>query len=465
MSMQEPQYVVPRIAIIEQPAVNNTPPAVVNMGRIGLVGTFSWGPVGVPIHGYSEAWFESQLGDYEEGLTGWLSMHGIFKQNAAQDITVIRIAGASAAQGKFTADDATSKPSAVVTALYPGDKPISVSWQAGTNPNTVKLIVIADGTSQTYDNLTLETFISVTDPNVSVAAAAGATALPAPIAATPLTGGNSGADAQDSDYVTGLGLLSTVPVHIALCAQQSDATVQAALLAQSANSTVSQGLCFSILNMPEGSDQEAIVTAMETVQGIRGIVTAPWVVYDDLPGVVSAPDGVYAGVLANIPTYYSPSNQTVQGLASLNTSFSDNDVYDLTVALVSPITVDPLTGNYLIRNGVSTFVMPTNGSSDDWSQTEVRREFDKIETDIYVGTQWAVSSTDPNLPAQLATWINQYLLNAKTVTQEIADYQPTTATRSTTNPRQIITSISVQVLFAADFIDNYVAQWSGASSS
>ncbi|GMA59732.1 hypothetical protein NZD89_09315 [Alicyclobacillus fastidiosus] len=464
MSMQEPQYVVPRIDIIEQPAVNNNPPAVVNMGRIGLVGTFSWGPVGVPIHGYSEEWFESQLGDYEAGLTGWLSMHGIFMQNATQDVTVIRIAGASAKQASGTFNDANNNPSAVVTALYPGDKPISVSWQAGTNPNTVKLIVIADGTSQTYDNLTLTNFNTVVDPNVSVAAAQGATALPAPIASTPLEGGDPGADAQDTDYVNGLNLLANVPVHIVLCAQQSSTTVQAALLALGANNSVGNGLAFPVLNMPEGDDQEAIVTAMESVQGIRGVVASPWGTFDDLPGVTVATDGHYAGVLANISAWYSPSNQTVQGLSSLQNSYSDDDVYDLTVARVSPITLDPLTGNYIIRNGVSTFVMPENGDSDDWSQINVRREFDNLETGIYVGTQWAKSSVDPNLPTQLATWIDNFLLTAKK-NQEITDYQPTTAYRDSTNQRRVVTSISVQPLYAADFIDNYVAQWSGATSS
>ncbi|MFB5192793.1 hypothetical protein [Alicyclobacillus fastidiosus] len=464
--MQEPQYVVPRIDIIEQPATPNQPP-ITSMGRIGLVGTFAWGPVGVPIHGYSEQWFEDQLGAYEEGLTGWLSMHGIFKQNSTQDVTVIRIAGASAKKASGTFNDATNNPSAVVTALYPGDKPISVSWQAGTNPNTVKLIVIADGGSQTYDNLTLTNLNTVVDPNVSAAPAEGATALPAPIAATPLEGGDPGADAQDSDYVTGLGLLSNVPVHIVLCAQQSSATVQAALLAQAANTSVANGLRFAVLNMPSGEAQAGIVTAMDSVEGIRGVVASPWGTFDDddMAGVLTATDGHYAGVLANIPAYYSPSNQTVQGLSSLQNAYSDDDVYALTEARVSPITLDPLTGNYVIRNGVSTFVMPENGNSDDWSQINVRREFDKIETDIYVGTQWAKSSVDPKLPNQLATWIDNYLLNAKTKTQEITDYQPTTAYRDTTNQRRVVTSISVQPLFAADFIDNYVAQWAGASSS
>ncbi|KLU66305.1 phage tail sheath protein [Desulfosporosinus acididurans] len=462
--MQEPQYVVPRIDLIEKPQATNQQPNV-SMGSIGLVGTFSWGPVGVPIRAYAEQSFKDIFGGYTAGLTGWLSLHGIYKQNKSADVTVIRIAGASAAKASLTTNDSTSKPSVVVTALYPGTKPISVSWQAGTAPSTVKLIVIADGTSQIYDNLTLTNLNTVVDSNVSVAAASGANALPVPISATPLTGGDDGATTQDSDYVTGLNALSNVPVHIVLCAQQSSATIQAALLAMGANTNVANGLCFPVLNMPSGQAKIATVTAMASLQGLRGIMASPWGTFDDLSGVVVATDGHYAGVLSNILACESPSNQVVQGLSSLEIAYDDDDVFDLTKARVSPITLDLLTGDFVIRNGVNMFVMPTDGSSDDWSQINVRREFDKLETEIYIGTQWAKSSTDPKLPQQLATWIDNHLLTAKTKNEEITDYQPTTAYRDSNNQRRVVTSISVQPLFAADFIDNYIAQWSGASSS
>lgn len=464
--MQEPQYVVPRIDDIEKPQATNQQPNV-SMGRIGLVGTFSWGPVGVPTRAYAEQSFKETFGGYTAGLTGWLSLHGIYKQNKNADVTVIRIAGASAKQASLTLKDSQTTPadSVVVTALYPGTKPISVSWQAGTQANTGKLIVIADGTSQTYDNLALTNLNTVVDANVSVAAASGASALPAPISATPLAGGDNGATTQDSDYVTGLNALAIVPVHIVLCAQQFSATIQAALLTVGANTNVANGLCFPVLNMQSGQSKANIVTAMASLQGLRGIMASPWGTFDDLPGVTVATDGHYAGVLSNILACESPSNQVIQGLSSLEVAYTDDDIYDLTEARVSPITIDPLTGDFVIRNGVNMFVMPTNGSSDDWSQINVRREFDKLETEIYIGTQWAKSSTDPKLPQQLATWIDNHLLTAKTKNEEITDYQPTTAYRDSDNQRRVVTSISVQPLFAADFIDNYIAQWSGASSS
>lgn len=460
--MQEPQYVVPRIDILEQPTPTNKPPTA-NLNRIGLIGTFSWGPVGVPTRVYSEAALEQAFGGYTQGLTGWLSAHGIFKQGATMDVTVVRVAGASAKQATLTLEDATSQPSIVVTALYPGTKPISVSWQADNPATSGKLIVIADGTSVTYDNLTLDNLNTVVDSNVSVAKANGAASLPENINATPLAGGDNGATTADTDYTgaNGLGALANVPVSILLCAQQSSAAVQAALLAQSANTTVANGLRHVILSQPANTDVSTTATNMATIQGIRGIMAQPWGEYDDLSGVEVSPDGIYAGILANIQAHYSPSNQVVQGLASLQFSYSDDDVYTLTQARVSPITLDSLTGNFVIRNGVSTFVIPTNGSSDDWSQINIRREFDKIETEIYVGTQWAKSSTDVNLPSQLQTWIDELLRQRKVETQEITDYQPTQAYRDPNNPRRVITKISIQPDWAADFIDNYISQWDG----
>ncbi|WP_088185834.1 phage tail sheath C-terminal domain-containing protein [Desulfosporosinus sp. FKA] len=461
--MQEPQYVVPRIDIIEEPQNTNQQPNV-NLGRIGFVGTFSWGPVGVPIRGYSETMLEQTFQGYTAGLTGWLSLHGIYKQNSNADVTVIRVAGASAKAATLTCNDSTSKPSVIVTANYPGTKPISVSWQAGTASNTVKLIVIADNTSRTYDNLTLTNLNTVIDPNVNVTAATGAGALPAPISSTSLAGGDNGATTQDSDYVNGLNAFANVPIHIILAAQQSSPTVQAALLAIGANTNVANGLCFPILNMPNNQSAAITETAMATLQGLRGIMSSPWGAYDDLPGVTAASDGCFAGILSNIAAYESLSGQVVKGLSSLQISYTDDDVYALTEARVCPITIDPLSGNFVIRNGVNMFVMPTNVKSDDWSQVNVRREFDKLETEIYIGTQWAKSNTNPNLPKQLSTWIDEHLRKAKVDNGEITDYQPTTANRDTSNQRRVITAISVQPLFAADFIDNYIAQWSGAIS-
>jgi len=467
--MQEPQYVVPRVDILEQAAAQN-PQTTLQLNRIGVVGTASWGPVNMPTRVYTDSAWTTQFGGYKAGLTGYPTVHGAFQQGT-QDITFIRIAGASAKRATLTLNDATPAASWVVSALYLGTKSIQVSTQAGTTANTTKLIVIADGKSVTYDNLTnANVAATVVDPNVSVAVSAGAVNQPAPIAATPLAGGDDGSNAQDSDYVgtvnadgtaTGLALMATVPVSIVLAAQQTDATVQAGVLAHAMNQTVRQGLRMAVASMLLGQSVTTSATAMANLSGMRGIMAFNAVQPSDYaPNTWVVPDGYYAGVLAQLDANESPSHKVVQGISSVQYTMSDDDVYTATQARMSPITLDPLTGNFIIRNGVDMFVMPSSGG-DDWSQINVRREFDKLEQEIYVGTQWAQSSTDPALPSLLSTWIDEHLRKAKINNQEITDYKATTAYRDPNNARRVVTQISVQPDFAADFIDNYISQWNG----
>ncbi|GIM45960.1 hypothetical protein DNHGIG_15090 [Collibacillus ludicampi] len=466
--MQEPQYVVPRVDILEQPS-DPHPKTTVQLNRIGIVGTFSWGPVNTPVRVYTMKSAERLFGGYKQGLTGWPSVNGAFRQGN-MDITIVRSAGPSAKKASLTLVDASNNPSVVVTGKYPGTKPIQVSWQNGTSTNTGKLIVIADGVAMTYDNLTLDTLNTVNDPNVDVAKANGATALPVPINVTPLTGGDDGAQTQDSDYIgtvdsqtgarTGLKIFEAIPVNIVLCAQQTSAAVQAALLAHAANAPVSQGLRVAVMSMPSGQNVDQSASKMATLTGMRGIMAYNWVEPEELPGTYVSPDGYYAGVLASIQSHWSPSNKTVQGILSTQFQLSDDDVYEATMARMSPITQD-IDGSFKIRNGVNMFVMPPAGG-DDWSQINVRREFDKLETEIYLGTQWAKSNTDPKLPDQLATWIDELLRQRKVETQEIADFKATTAYRDPSNPRRVVTTIRVKPDWAADFIDHEISQWNGA---
>lgn len=458
------QYILPRIDVIEEQSDTHGT-ATVKLNRIGIVGTFSWGPVNTPIRGFTKTALENQFGTYKAGLTGWPSINGAYRQGD-QDITVVRVVGASAKNATLSLADNSNNPSIVVTGKYPGTKLIQVAWQNGTTANTGKLIVIADGTSTTYDNLTLSNLNTVSDPNVDIAVANGATNLPKAISTTPLTGGDDGANAQDADYIgaidattgqrTGLKVFETVPVNIVLCAQQSSAAVQAAILAHIANVPISQGLRHGILSMPLSQSVTQSSSTMASLIGMRGIMAYNPVEPEEIPGTYVIPDGYYAGVLASLDENESPSNKTVQGILSTQFTLTDDDLINATLARMSPINKD-ISGNFKICNGVNMFI--TSSDQDDWSQINVRREFDKIETEIYLGTQWAKSNVNPDLPAQLVTWIDELLRKHKVEDEEITDYQPTTAYRDSSNPRRVVTKISIKPDWAADFIDHEVSQW------
>lgn len=463
--MQEPQYVVPRISILENQSDTKSTPTV-KLNRIGIVGTFSWGPVNTPVRVYTKSSAEAQFGTYKAGLTGWPSINGAYRQGN-QDITIVRVAGASAKKASVTLVDNSGKSSVIITGKYPGTKTIQAAWQNGTGENTGKLIVIADGASSVYDNLSLDNLNTVNDANVDIAKADGAVNLPKPITATALTGGDDGANTQDSDYVgtidsgsgarTGLKILETIPVNIILCAQQSSAAVHAAILAQAENAPVSQGLRIGVMTMGSGKNVAAASDDMAALTGMRGIMAYNWVEPEEIPGVYVAPDGYYAGLLASLNANESPSNKELQGVLSTQFKLSDDDIYNATLARMSPINLD-LTGSFKVCNGTNLFVIPANGG-DDWSQTNIRREFDKIETEIFLGTQWAKSNISPNLPEQLKTWIDELLRKHKVETEEITDYKTTEAYRDSNNPRRVVTKISVKPDWAADFIDHEVSQW------
>lgn len=144
------EYIYPRVAVDESD-VGPRPTSGVSLSDIGVVGTFSKGPVNKPVTIGSLDQLVSTFGEYKNGLTGYISVLGAMAQGA-KSFKVVRIGGASIASASKTLLDGTSNNSVVVTAKSPGSwgNDITVAVAAGTQGGTFKLIITLGSQQETF---------------------------------------------------------------------------------------------------------------------------------------------------------------------------------------------------------------------------------------------------------------------------------------------------------------------------
>ncbi|MET0622918.1 MAG: phage tail sheath C-terminal domain-containing protein [Pyrinomonadaceae bacterium] len=232
----------------------------ISVGNIGIVGTARQGPVGevVMLSTFNEA--RDIFGAYDSFVTpevagNPLTLVRALEQayaNGAATVYAVRVTGTDAgvpsdanfvmAWGRNTRARRASAnvaaegggTSAVLTAKgTPGPSGNSVTYEVSeTTPVSGDSIVrIRSGSVvETYTvSSGTDLVAQITADSALVDAAAGTaagTADPlAPVAATPLAGGASGADAIDSDYALGLAQLTNQDAHIIVAAGQDNLTI------------------------------------------------------------------------------------------------------------------------------------------------------------------------------------------------------------------------------------------------
>ncbi|WP_238446398.1 phage tail sheath N-terminal beta-sandwich domain-containing protein [Desulforamulus ruminis] len=465
------EYIQPRVAIDESD-VGTRPTQAVSLSAIGLVGTFSKGPVNQAVTIGSLEQLVTTFGGYTEGLTGYLSALAALNQGAS-DLKIVRIGGTAMKAAEKIYKDASAADSIKVTAASPGTwgNDIKVAVAAGTAASTFKLVVIYGSQSETLDNLTLENLNNVNSQFVTVSKVTEATNLPQNIASTPLAGGNDGAAAADGDYIgtldengkrSGLKVLETVQVGLVLCAQQHSATVQNALLTHCAGASIGQGLRVAILNPVQNLSVDAAAATTASMDAARGILTYPWVEPVELPGQYVAPDGYYAGLLSVLRSNQSPSNKQIQGILSAERMLSEAEVKTLTLARISPISLVPGRG-FRVRNGVNL------ASDSAWSQTCIRRASDQLEMEVFAAIQWAISEENtPELRTAVAAQLDALML-VKKLNREIYDYKPTLCddsnnTSETIAARILNVAVRPRFTYPADYVDVYIQRQIGSAS-
>lgn len=457
-------YVEPRIEVIED---ESTPPVkLVSSDVIGVVGTFEKGPLNEKNVITSLDSLTKIFGKDKHGLTGCKSIWSAMAQGA-KNFVVVRIGGTGIKEASITLQDSNSKDSINVKALTPGTwgNSILIAVTTGTNADTFKLVVIYNGKTETFDNLNLANVGTVKSEFVTLVIATGAAAIPKAVSALPLTGGNDGATAADSDYIgtitdgkrTGLKLLETEKVNLVICAQQYSDTIRNALITHAANLSVRDGLRTSILNPAPSLTVENVSNLTTTLDTPRAELSYPWNEYYEIPGEFIAPDGFYAGVLASGGAHESPSNRVVNGILSQEIELSSGDIKALTKVRISPISLD---SGYRVMNGINL------STDSNWSQTSVRREFDEIESEIYESTRWVKSKNITKSVMQAIAEQIDALLQIKKADEKIYDFKPTVCDETINTPetiaaRMLKTKVRVRPVFAADYVDHHIERYLG----
>ncbi|ADY55133.1 hypothetical protein Sgly_0776 [Syntrophobotulus glycolicus DSM 8271] len=466
------EYIEPRIAIDESDVGSQIQPEV-SLSGIGIVGTFEKGPVNQAVFIQSANKLKSVFGSDKAGLTGIKSALGALNQGAS-DLKIVRIGTASIKAAERMLKDSTDTDSVKVTAASPGTwgNEIKVAVAEGTLENTFRIIVVYGSESETLDNLTLNNLGSVVSQYVTLDKVEGAAQNPKNVTAAPLTDGDDGATTTDSDYVgavdengaaSGLRVLETAQVGLVLCAQQYGTTVQNAIIAHCANASIGQGLRVGILNTNKGLTPGTVAALTASLDSDRAIVTYPWVEPSEAAGAYVAPDGYYAGLLAVRNSNTSPSNKPMLGIKSTERDLTDADVKALTLARISPITLMPRRGGFVVRNGV------TLSASDAWSQTCIRRAADEINMEAYDAIQWAISAENtPELRAAVAAQLDAMLLTKKQKGR-IYDYQSTICDDTNNTAESIAARILNAVIrprftYPADYVNLFVQRQTGSGS-
>ncbi|WCK53839.1 phage tail sheath subtilisin-like domain-containing protein [Aneurinibacillus sp. Ricciae_BoGa-3] len=465
-------YIVPRVGIDESNTGPRPTPGV-SLSKISIVGAFPKGPVNQRISVGSAEQAASLIGEYDPAFSGWLSLQGSLNQGAA-DFDVVRVGGTGIATAKLTLKDATGADSVTYTASSPGkwangteSTGIKIAVVSGTSNGTVKLVVISGGQSRSYDNIDLTNVDGLKDGQDGVFTPPGPPPLPSPLSSPPPPRGwlNHPPDVDILSSIgsdgsrTGVRIVEPCNTSLVLAAQQSSAAVQAALQTHAANAGLEEGLRMVIINPAKGTAPNDAVSSVATMDTMRAIMPYPWLEPQEYQGNYVAPDGYLAGRLATLAAHNSPSNKEITGILSTERLLTGAELKTLTTGRIMPIT--PVNGRgFRIRNGV------TLSSDPAWNQVNIRRIFDKIEMQVYSGTQWAISEDNtPALWAAIADQIDIMLAIMKS-NGEIYDFKPTICD-STTNTPELVqarickSKIRVRPIYAADFIDHGITRLVG----
>lgn len=361
------------------------PSVVVGRGSntIGKVGAYPWGPVNEPILCTSPEEFFNTFAPIEfANRADYPSLLAMLGKTYPAPIYVVRIEPTDSETASYTFVDAgtpTPENSVVVTARYPGESGnlISVAWSA--NPtvagNRDMTVTVTAGGNITYQrihrNVVVATGLVVTDPNdpwVIVTPHADIEAVPAPIAATALAGGDDGT-AVLADWTGGSSgfnglrafLDDNLGVDVIFGAEVPSSMAEdwnAALYP-----VVEAVGAIAIYSTEEGMNRAAAIATAAANPSARAMQPWPKVyirnTYLPVPETVLADGNAFQAVaVAGVNPFESPGSEPgaryLRGIVSLETGVSKEDYELLYAGGVSAFRNSPAMGGYMIGGAVST---------------------------------------------------------------------------------------------------------------
>lgn len=358
--------------------IDENPPLEVqgiSTGIWGIIGTFSKGPVNVPMDVIGLNDLKNQFGGPDSTLTGYIGALSAAGQGATQ-FKVVRITGAGAAAANVVVNDNSATPNRVFTFTYAsvgtGGNSCSLVVAAGTKAGTFKVTITDGDNVEVWDNLvTVQPATPIAGAVLlsSVTSQIGAFSQPAtPNANTPasgsypLAGGNNGSTPAPSAYIgttgpnTGLQVLSglTPAVNIVFLAQQSDPSIVPAL-----QSFCTANNCMAAACDPQGTTSATAKADAAAYDTDRVVFTWPWqkMVIPELGStpVLVAPTGYWVGRVATLYPHESPGNKSLAYTSGPEFPVSNSDIAALMdpAFRVVPIGVPIPRGGIGIRSGAT----------------------------------------------------------------------------------------------------------------
>jgi phage tail sheath protein FI len=440
-------------------------------GNIGMVGTFSRGPLNTPVLVTSYPELIKKFGDVDADmkLTGTLTARGIFKQGNA-NLYVVRVSSSTtpAAPASLDIKNAADKVVLKLKAKTPGTwgNSLVAAVSKGSKDNTFKVELQYGAEFEAWDNLV------IVEPGTPIPGAMLASAVfgangasqlaSAEITAADntefpangsysLSGGLDGEDAAATDYIgtstggvkKGLAALDSAPINLILAAEQGDTAINEALIANAESITQNGGLPrVALITFPKTTAVSglAALTKASSHDTDRAIALFPWVnIFDTTTNSnrTVSPVGYFAGVLAQLQPHLSAGNKKVSGILGTdpNQNIGPAELVAMVQARVNAIGVQTPAGQLGIRGSF------TLSLTEAQSQIHVRRMQDYINQLVsQVGGQFVDQPITEDLMRQVFHCVDNILQPMKSPIapgdQMIADYK--VVCDASNNPAQSI---------------------------
>lgn len=371
--------------------VEKEPPVQVtarSTGVIGIVGQFTYGPIGETILVGDSSDLVRKTGSFKNGLDGHMAILNIMDQGANQ-IKIVRVtdgdeekAGASLLNGAsgivdFEMEHPGTEGNLTTVTIAAASVSGYVNASFNFNGQTLELRQVnMDPNSDDYlvDKVNkANSFVKATRVSSTVNLA-----LPA-VGTTTFTDGLdgtlTGVSLTDADYVgtvgsnsrTGLKVFETDEgfANIIVSARATD-TINAEIVTQASNTSLKPRM--GIIAPTAGTSVAGAKTAVSSINSDYAVMTYPFLtkynVYTKQKENFN-PAPFYAGLLATLSPHVSQSRKQISGIIGTEMNLSRPEVVDLTENRISPITVMPSIG-FVVRNGFTT-------SSNGGKRQTVRR--------------------------------------------------------------------------------------------
>lgn len=433
--------------------------ASVPTGNVGILGTFSRGPVNIPVLCPTYPDLVKKFGESDTALllTGTICARQLFAQGNT-NVYVVRVqpTGTPVVAASVPVKDTSVTPLTVftLTAKSPGSwgNALQASVSAGSKAGTFKLSLQYGAESETWDNLivaqpttpivgaVLLSVLSQQSNLVNVAIPTTPVLTAWAVASYVLVGGTDGAAAVAADYIgtntagvkTGLFALDSAPINYVLAAEMSDPTINLAL-SNNAQTISAQG----------GMPRKAIVTFPKTTQpaGLAALLIPldtdrvfPCYLYQQVYDSVTAgvitvsPLGFFAGLLTSLTPQQSTGNKAIFGSLGFDPTIANVGPADFIVAAqahVNMVGVTTPAGPIGVRGGFTA-----SSTAGEFQQIYVRNMKDYIDSLVF--TQGGLYVDEPiteDLMRQVKQTVDNilYIMKMPNAPQDkmISDYRIT----------------------------------------